>query len=442
MRIVKLQAENVKKLKAVEIAPEGNVVKITGKNEQGKTTVLDAIWWALGGTKNIQEQPIRTGETKASVTLDLGELLVIRTFTESGSYLKVENKDGASFKSPQAVLDKLIGKFSFDPLAFAKADKKAQVDTLLDFVNITVDAKKLKEISDVEVAPMPNPLDMLNAAYRAVFESRAMVNRDLEKAKGAIASMGEVESAESVSVSELVAEKERLVGENRENDRKRKAVEDKAKDIQGKEYHASHLRDEIKRLQEQLREKEDALALQVRTIEEDKALLSFIQEEVSALQDHDLTDINTSIANADETNRKAQAWRDHQKAQRDLEELQAGSSALTKRLEAIRSYKAELIKSAKFPIDDLDFGNGGVLYQELPFEQASSAQKLQVSLAIAMALNPKLRVIRIDDGSLLDSDHMKVIEEMAKANDFQVWIEVVDESGKVGVYIEDGEVRK
>ena len=115
MKIVKLTAENIKKLRAVEIVPQGNVVKISGKNEQGKTTVLDSIFWALGGTKAIQEEPIRQGETKASIRLELDDLVVTRTFTPGNSYLKVENKEGTSFKSPQAMLDKLVGKLSFDP---------------------------------------------------------------------------------------------------------------------------------------------------------------------------------------------------------------------------------------------------------------------------------------------------------------------------------------
>jgi hypothetical protein len=100
------------------------------------------------------------------------------------------------------------------------------------------------------------------------------------------------------------------------------------------------------------------------------------------------------------------------------------------------------MKDAKFPIEGLSFGEDGVLYNGVPFKQCSAAERLKVSMAMAMALNPKLRVIRILDGSLLDSTNMNLIQEMVKEKDYQVWIEVVDESGKVGITIEGGEVKQ
>src|SRR3990172_7943210 len=112
MKIIKLQAENIKKLVAVEITPSGNVVTISGKNGAGKTSVLDSIWWALGGSENIQGQPIRKGETSGVIRLNLGEIAVERRFTEKGSTLYVENTEGMRFKSPQDVLDKLVGSLS------------------------------------------------------------------------------------------------------------------------------------------------------------------------------------------------------------------------------------------------------------------------------------------------------------------------------------------
>src|SRR4051812_1903349 len=100
MKIVSLQAENIKRLVAVQITPDGNLVQITGKNGQGKSSVLDAIWWALAGSGNIQAQPIRKGEARGSIRLDLGELVVTRTFTRKGEHdyttqIAVENAEGA-----------------------------------------------------------------------------------------------------------------------------------------------------------------------------------------------------------------------------------------------------------------------------------------------------------------------------------------------------------
>jgi hypothetical protein len=92
------------------------------------------------------------------------------------------------------------------------------------------------------------------------------------------------------------------------------------------------------------------------------------------------------------------------------------------------------------PIEGLSFADDTVLYNGIPFGQCSSAEKLRVSLSMAMALNPELKVIRIMDGSLLDEDNLAIIREMAEAQDYQVWIECVASRPGMGIFIEDGEV--
>lgn len=442
MKIIKLQAENIKKLKAIEITPDGNVIKITGKNEQGKSTVLDAIWWALGGTKNIQEEPIRRGEKSGTITLELGDnndnlhgILVTRTFTEKGSYLKVENKEGMGFKSPQSILDTLIGQLSFDPLAFAKMDQKSQVETLLKVVDIRVDTEKLAKISGVAVIMFEddNPLDVLNKTYKSVFNDRTLVNRQADQAKKSLEVMGHAEQVEKVLTKELFEEKEKLEAENRENERKRGLLTQFENNILVAEAETQDLLEEITILQSKLDTKNDNLVAL-------KLNAEVFKNEVAELKDHDLTDINNRVKTADEQNEKAQKYQDHVKQNEELLKYAGQSEELTKKLDAIKAYKEELVSNAKFPIDGLDFVNGGVAYKDVPFSQASGAQNLQVSVAIAMSLNPQLRVIRIDEGTWLDSDHMKIVEDMAKENDFQIWMVTPGEDGKVGVLIEDGMV--
>ncbi|MGH9252599.1 MAG: AAA family ATPase, partial [Acidimicrobiales bacterium] len=127
MKIVKLTAENIKRLRAVEITPDGNTVIITGRNGQGKTSVLDSIWYALGGGPAAKGtiRPVRDGQNRAEVTVDLGDLVVTRSWTSAGgTALRVENTDGARYKSPQQMLDGLVGKLSFDPLTFAQQSER------------------------------------------------------------------------------------------------------------------------------------------------------------------------------------------------------------------------------------------------------------------------------------------------------------------------------
>jgi energy-coupling factor transporter ATP-binding protein EcfA2 len=161
MKIINLKAENIKKLVAIDITPTGHVVKITGKNGQGKTSILDSIFWALGGTENIQAQPIRQGEKKARVELDLGDMIVTRTFTEGGSALTITNKEGLKFPSPQTMLDNLLGRLAFDPLEFMSMDPKKQLETLRALTGVDVSDLDKKRQSIV-MPSLSSPGSMLS----------------------------------------------------------------------------------------------------------------------------------------------------------------------------------------------------------------------------------------------------------------------------------------
>ena len=170
MKIVKLKAENIKKLVAVEIEPTGAVVKITGANGAGKTAVLDAIYWALGGGDSVQQEPIRTGEDHAYTSLDLGDVVVTRNIHvrkegDITSSVVVETKDGLRYKTPQTFLDSLTGRLWFDPAEFCRQEPKKQVETLrqltgVDFTELDQTRAKLyadrtqvnKEVNRLEVA--------------------------------------------------------------------------------------------------------------------------------------------------------------------------------------------------------------------------------------------------------------------------------------------------
>jgi len=464
MRIIQLTAENVKKLSAVEIKPDGNMVQITGKNGQGKTSVLDAIWWAIAGTSNIQAQPIRKGEEKARIELQLGnagktELVVERRFTEKGSTLTVKNGDGFKAGSPQAMLDDLLGALTFDPLAFMRQGEKDQFNTLRSLVTLEID---------------PEALDKANAED---FTRRTGVNRDA-KAKRAQAAAIQVASDlpvdridanallnEMASASETNADVERRKL-NREN--AVREIENSKQQIDGSKATLPKLVDEIvttaaattKDLEAQiaaLQSKINATAeLSAQRIKTTRDAAEKLQNDYQAkildtqakldaappLPDLiDIADLRQQIDAATAVNNQIDARNRRAEIEAEAEILETESKALTLAMTDREEKKREALSKIEMPVAGLSFGDGVVTFNGVPLNQASDAEQLIVSTSIAAALNPKLRVLRIRDGSLLDDEAMERLAKFADEQDMQIWVERVDSSGMVGIVMEDGHVK-
>lgn len=396
LKVIRLTAENVKRLKAVEITPDQTMQIITGRNAQGKTSVLDAIWLALGGGSAAKgtTRPVRDGETNASVTVDLGDLTVTRTWTGDRTNLVVKSADGAKYSSPQRMLDELVGRLSFDPLAFTRLTAREQLAALLDLVDLGID------------------LDALDAERRDLYEQRAEIGRQ-GKAIGAVPSVDETLPTAEVSVSALVTE----LREAEESNRLRRLAElDHAEAVEL-----------VDRLRRQLAEAERSLA----------SLASAVASRPVYV---DTAGIDARLSGAEDTNRRIRANAEARALLATKTQLRDRYEALTSQIDGIDRRKAEALAAAEFPVDGLGFDESGVTYQGVPFAQASSAEQIRISLAMAMALNPRLRVIRILDGSLLDEDSMAAIRDQVAERDFQVWIERVADPAESAVVIEDGQV--
>lgn len=473
MKIIALQASNIKKLVAVEIRPNGNMVEISGKNGAGKTSILDSLWWAIAGASAIQSQPIRKGASEARIRLDLGEIVVTRTFkrregTEWTTAVSVENADGARFPSPQRMLDDLLGALTFDPLAFARSDAKAQFNTLRRFV------------PDID-------FDKLAAEHKGDFDRRTEANRRHKEANAA-ASLVVVpdapgERADDTSLLDQIgkaadhnsaiekrkANREQAVAEVA---RLRKSAADILAEIPGRQASSdattakrvADIERQIEALQKQIAGLQDSLAaerlegqkIHASIAEEDGASAAKLTSDADALQKRldeagalpEPMDVAALRKDYDEARRvnaaidaATQAAAKHEAHAKTAADAKTESENLTARMAAREKAKRDAIAAAKLPVDGLGFGEGIVTLNGLPFDQASDAEQLRASIAIAMAGNPKLRVIRVRDGSLLDEGAMKLLAEMADENDMQVWIERVTGGEKVGFVIEDGRIK-
>jgi DNA repair exonuclease SbcCD ATPase subunit len=428
LRIIGLYAENFKRLVAVEIKPTGNVVEISGPNEAGKSSILDAIWAALGGKESIPDMPIRKGETEAVIKLDLGEYTVTRTFKmrDDGKTwttgLRVENADGFRAQDPQTTINGLLGKFTFDPLEFDRMKMRDKFETMRGFA------------PDVD-------FDAIAKADEKDRQERTVVNREAKALSAQVAAIVIPEGAptekadEAALVDELAAVGEHNAQIERRKDR-RTATAKEANDLD-----ASAAID---------RERAESLRKEAETLDkaanDKRAKAADLRQKLGAAETlpepKDAAEVRGRLDEAKRTNALVDLRDKRAALEAQHSAKQAASEALTVAIENREADKRKAIAAAKLPVDGLEFGDGVILLNGIPLDQCSAAQRLRTSVAIAMAANPRLRVLRISEGSLLDSNGMKILAEMCEGRNYQAFVERVADDAKAGFFIEAGRVRE
>lgn len=407
--ITKLEVEGFKRIVAVSITPDGNAVVLGGANGAGKSSTLDAIEAALGGGKHAPSEPIQRGKKTARIVLETESLKVTRSFTAKGSKLEVTSKDGAKFPSPQAMLDELVGKLSFDPLSFARMKGPEQAEQLRRTLGLDFSKE--------------------DAARKEAFDKRTDINREVKRLQGALdklpAPSGKAPDTEA-SVTELAAELERRQTINAGHDKEREELE-------RMRQRALATKADIERIEAELA---TARALFEELNTSGKALAEKVRGHVWA----DVDEVRAQIASAEETNRTVRAKSERARLEAEWQAGVDEAERLTQYIAQVDQVKADGIAAAKLPIPGLAFTDDGITLDGIPFDQASHAQRLRTSIAIGLAANPELKVLLVRDGAYLDADGLKLVAQMAEEAGAQVWVEVVGDREGVTVVIEDGEV--
>lgn len=426
MTIIKLEASNVKRLRAVTITPQGSAVLIGGRNAQGKSSVLDAIAYALAGKEAIPSEPIRRGEKSASIVLETQDIVVTRKFTAKGSTLEVTNKDGMVFPSPQSVLDKLCSKVAFDPLAFVRlgdtpAGRREQLRQLRDLVGVDTST--------------------LDAERATVFAQRTEVNRQVAAQHAVFSALPSTGPA-PVDVGELLERMQDMEAANAKADRA-------ARDANKAEEAAVHAEarlaaavESVKRIEAELGKAKGEVEAARVALQAADAAAEAAQVAAKSAPRFDLTPIRNRIRDSDIINADAAKVARRKIEEQKHDALVETAERLTARIAKLDADRTALITGAKMPIPGLGFSESEVTLNGIPLSQSSSAEQLRVGLAIAIAANPNMKVMLIRDGSLLDEDSLRLVEESAKAAGAQVWVEMVGRDGQCSVVIEDGAVKE
>ena len=409
LHILEIAIENVKRLSAVHIKPDGESVVIGGRNAQGKSSVLDAITMALSGAKCAK--PVHGDEDKGVVTIDLGDYVVKRTFTPSGGgTLTVTGADGAKFASPQKMLDALLGEISFDPLAFTRMKPKEQLEAL-------------RAITGINTA-------MLDGARQVAYDTRTGHNRRVDELAAQLAGMPPHPDAPEapISADEILA---KLNAANQSN-ADRAAFIASGKTLAAKVESSEAL---VARLEKELKEAKD-------TLEADRERLNKMRVDASETKEIDVSKISEELTTINARNAKLEANTRRAEIEARWNAAKEASALLTAEIEDIDKKKRAKLESAKMPVAGMSLTDDGIEFNGIPFSQASAAEQLRVSVAMGIAANPLLRVLLVRDASLLDAESLALLQSMAEECDAQLWIERVGKGEECTIVIEDGRIEQ
>ena len=402
MKINQLEIENVKRIRAVKVTPhETGLTIIGGNNNQGKTSVLDAIAWALGGDRYRPSQAPREGSViPPNLHIVMNNGLVVERKGKN-SDLKVTDPSGR--KGGQQLLNEFVSQLALDLPKFMEASAKEKADTLLQILGV---GDQLKELEHRET-------DQYNRR-RAI----GQIADQKEKFAKEQAYFPDA-PREPVSATELIKRQQDILAKNGENQRKRARLH--------------QLEQESQRVNEEL-------AALLKKQEQLQADLETARKSAADLQDESTAELEENIANIEEINRKVRANLDRERAEDDAREYRRQYEALTKDLETTREEKKELLKTAPLPLPGLSVEEGELVYKGQKWDNMSGSERLMVSTAIVRKLNPRCGFVLLDKLEQMDLNTLQEFGRWLEGAGLQAIATRVSTGDECSIVIEDGYV--
>ena len=409
MKISKLEIENVKRIKAVAVEPtENGLTVIGGRNNQGKTSVLDSIAWALGGDDFRPSEAKRTDSVippNLKITMSNG-LVVERKGKNSA--LKVTDPTGQ--KAGQQLLNSFVEKLALNLPKFMNVSGREKARTLLQIIGVE---EQLAELEKFE---------------KELYNERLTIGRIADKKKKFADEQTYYPDAPAdlVSITELIREQQEILARNGENQKKRRQV--KRLEEQAKMAYSK-----VQNLSAQLEEaKKTHLAIM--------SDLSIAQKSAEHLQDESTAELEASISNIEEINRKVRANLDKEKANEDAAEYRRQYDSLTEQLTQTRDQKMKLLDAAYLPLPELSVKEGELVYKNQKWDNMSGSDQLKVATAIVRKLNPECGFVLLDKLEQMDLDTLKEFGEWLEQEGLQAIATRVSTGDECSIIIEDGYV--
>ena len=402
MKINKLEIENVKRVKAVKIEPTANGLTIIGgKNNQGKTSVLDAIAWALGGDRYRPSQAQREGSVippNLHIVMNNG-LIVERRGKNSD--LKVTDPNGK--KAGQQLLNEFVEQLALDLPKFMEASSREKAQTLLQIIGVS---PRLAELERQE---------------KELYNERTYIGRTADQKEKYAKEQPYYPEVPSVpvSASELIRQQQEILAQNGENQRKRER--------------RHQLEQEYQSVTEQI---QTLLAKQGQL----EADLKIARETSEELMDRSTAELEENISNIEEINRKVRANLDKDKAEEDAKGYREQYKRLTSQIEEVRNQKTDLLKEADLPLPGLGVEDGELVYHGQKWDNMSGSEQLKVSTAIVRRLNPECGFVLLDKLEQMDLDTLHEFGQWLEQEGLQAIATRVSTGGECSLIIEDGYV--
>lgn len=409
IKINKLEIENVKRVKAVKMEPSSaGLTLVGGRNNQGKTSVLDAIAWALGGNKYRPSQANREGSMVAPyLQLTLSNGLVVERKGKN-SDLKVIDPNGQ--KGGQQLLDSFVEELAIDLPKFMNATNKEKASILLRIIGVG-DKLHAFEKQEQEVYSRRHTMGQI-ADQKAKFAKEQPYFTDAPK--------------EPVSASELISQQQEILARNGQNQLKRQRVTQIQAEFEQQGREVVRLTAILNAAQEKYTQLQTDLGI--------------AQKDALDLHDQSTTELEQNITQIDEINRKVRANLDKDKAETDASDYRVQYEQLTAQINEIRDQKAELLNNANLPLEGLSVDDGELIYNGQRWDNMSGSDQLKVSTAIVRKLKPDCGFILLDKLEQMD---------LQTLNEFGAWLEQeglqaiatrVSTGDECSIIIEDGYV--
>ena len=405
--INKLEIENVKRVKAVKLEPSSTGLTIVGgNNNQGKTSVLDAIAWALGGNKYKPSQAQREGSTiPPSLKITLSNGLIVER-SGKNSTLKVIDPSGN--KAGQNLLDSFVEELAINLPKFMEQTSKEKAKTLLQIIGV---GPQLVELEMQEKAKYDERHAIgVIADQKEKFAKEQPYYPDAPK--------------ELVSIAELIQQQQAILAKNGENARKRQNLDVIENDYNFTLANVQRLEKEL----EEARAKEQALAQD----------LDIARKDVSVLVDESTQEIEDSIANIEQINLKVRANLDKDKAEEDAKGYREQYKELDNVIADIRKQKTDLLTNADLPLPGLSVDDGELLYLGQRWDNMSGSQQLQVATAIVRKLKPECGFVLIDKLEQMDQLTLQEFGAWLEQEGLQAIATRVSTGDECSILIEDG----